>query len=73
MANSSRDRDPLDRTGLPRWVKVAGIAVAVVVLLAVVMMMAGGGSGHNPPSHGYGGDTDTTPFASGPTSTGGHR
>ncbi|MEW1839711.1 hypothetical protein AB0392_17350 [Nonomuraea angiospora] len=38
--------------GIPRWVKVAGIAAAVVVLLFVVMMLVGGGGlGHKIPNH----------------------
>jgi len=52
--------DPAERTGIPRWVKVLGIAAAVVVLLVLVMMLAGGG-GHSPPDHGGGGvDTGST-------------
>jgi len=37
------DYDHESRTGLPRWVKVAGIVLAVVALLVVVMMLIGGG------------------------------
>lgn len=40
------------RTGLPRWVKVAGIVVAVVVLVVVVVLLIGGGGGHSPRRHG---------------------
>lgn len=60
MTDPYRDTDPLERTGLPRWVKVAGITVAVLVLLVVVMMLAGGGGGgHIVPDH-SGGDADAT-------------
>jgi hypothetical protein len=38
--------------GMPRWVKVAGIIVAVVALLVVVMLLVGGGGGHGPQRHG---------------------
>ena len=59
-------RVPTERTGVPRWAKVAGIIVAVVILLAIVMMVAGGGGGHQSPDHGLG-DPDTPAVA-----TGGH-
>ena len=38
--------------GIPRWVKVAGIVLAVVALLVVVMLLVGGGGGHGPQRHG---------------------
>jgi hypothetical protein len=38
--------------GMPRWVKVAGIILAVVALLVVVMLLVGGGGGHGPQRHG---------------------
>jgi hypothetical protein len=44
------DREP--PPGIPRWVKVAGIIVAVVALLVVVMLLVGGGGGHGPQRHG---------------------
>ena len=37
--------------GMPRWVKVAGIVLAVIALLVVVMLLVGGG-GHGPQRHG---------------------
>jgi hypothetical protein len=45
-----------ERTGIPRWIKVAGIVVAVVVLLVVVLMLTGvlgggDGGGHGPRRH----------------------
>jgi nitrite reductase (NO-forming) len=38
-----QDPDPEDRAEMPRWVKVAGIAVALLILLAMVVHLAGGG------------------------------
>ena len=37
--------------GVPRWVKVLGIVVAVVVLLVVVVMLTGVGGEHGPWRH----------------------
>ncbi len=37
-------------TRIPRWVKVAGIVVAVLALLVVIAMLVGGG-GHGPGRH----------------------
>jgi hypothetical protein len=51
-------------TGIPRWVKVAGIIVALVALVVVVVLLAGGddGGGHGPSRHGSGGSgTEATP------------
>lgn len=42
------DREPT--TGVPRWVWVSGIVVAVLALVIVAVLLIGGG--HNPPSHG---------------------
>jgi hypothetical protein len=42
------DREPA--TGIPRWVKVAGIIVAVLAMLVVIMLLVGGG-GHGPSRH----------------------
>jgi hypothetical protein len=66
------DADDFDATGyddessggIPRWIKVAGIILAVLVLLAVAMLAVGGG--HSPRRHGSGGTggpvpADTTP------------
>jgi hypothetical protein len=36
--------------GMPRWVKVSGIIVAVLVLLVVIVMLISGG-GHGPRRH----------------------
>jgi Na+-transporting methylmalonyl-CoA/oxaloacetate decarboxylase gamma subunit len=38
-------------TGIPRWVKLVGIVVAILVLLVVVMMLVGGIGRHNPLRH----------------------
>jgi hypothetical protein len=41
--------------GMPRWVKVAGIVLAVIALLVVVMLLVDGGGGdggHGPQRHG---------------------
>ena len=38
-------------SGVPRWVKLIGILLAVVVLLVVVMVLVGGGDGHGPSRH----------------------
>jgi hypothetical protein len=36
--------------GMPRWVKVSGIVVAVLIILVVLMMLLAGG-GHGPGRH----------------------
>jgi hypothetical protein len=41
-----------ESTGVPRWVKVVRIVVAILVLLVVVMMLTGGVGKHNPMRHG---------------------
>jgi hypothetical protein len=43
--------DDESTTGLPRWVKVVGIVVAIMALLVVIMMLVGGGGRHNPLRH----------------------
>jgi hypothetical protein len=60
MADPPRARDPgedsgvgADRglpPGMPRWVKVSGIIVAVLVLLLIVVLLVSGG-GHGPRRH----------------------
>jgi hypothetical protein len=56
MADPPRDPDPgvaADRgspPGIPRWVKVSGIIVAVLILLVVIVMLISGG-GHGPRRH----------------------
>jgi hypothetical protein len=44
--------------GIPRWVKVVGIIVAVLALLVAVMLLVGGGD-HGPRRHGSGGTADS--------------
>lgn len=46
--------DDESTTGIPRWVKVAGIVVAVLALLVAIVLLVGGG-GHGPRRHGSGG------------------
>ncbi|WP_156184819.1 hypothetical protein [Allosalinactinospora lopnorensis] len=43
-------------TGVPRWVKVAGVIVGVLVLLVVVMALIGGGLGNHGPDRHTSGD-----------------
>lgn len=43
-----------DRGGIPRWVKVTGIVVAVLALLIVVAKLTGLDAGHGPSRHGDG-------------------
>jgi hypothetical protein len=50
--------------GIPRWVKVVGIVLAVVGLLVLVMLLVGGGGGHGPRRHGAGGAGGQAPPAS---------
>jgi hypothetical protein len=38
-------------TGIPRWVKVVGIVLAILALLVVIMLLVGDG-GHSPRRHG---------------------
>ena len=64
MADPPRSRDPgeaagvgADRgspPGMPRWVKVAGIILAVLVLLLVIVLLISGGE-HGPRRHLSGG------------------
>jgi hypothetical protein len=50
--------DDASRTGMPRWVKVFGIILAVVVLLLVAVLLLGGGplGDHGPGRHTRAGD-----------------
>ena len=44
-------------TGIPRWVKVAGIVVAMVVLVVVILatvLSSDGDDGHSPRRHSFG-------------------
>lgn len=40
-----------ESTGLPRWVKVAGIVIVLLILLVVVAVVIGIGGGHGPGRH----------------------
>jgi hypothetical protein len=46
--------------GVPRWVKVVGIVLAVVALVFVVVLLVGGGD-HGPRRHGSGGSGRQAP------------
>lgn len=37
---------------LPRWIKIAGLTIAIVVILGVLMMVLLGGGEHGPSRHG---------------------
>jgi putative ABC transport system ATP-binding protein len=50
-SDTGYDREP--GTGIPRWVRLLGIILAVVALLLVVVLLVGGG-GHGPRRHGSG-------------------
>lgn len=52
-ADTGMDYDRESTTGIPRWVKVVGIVLAVAVLLFIVMLLVGngGGGGHGPARH----------------------
>jgi hypothetical protein len=49
--------------GMPRWVKLSGIIVAVLVLLVVIVMLIAGG-GHGPRRHASGGAGGHAPLSS---------
>jgi hypothetical protein len=73
MADPPRPRDPgeaadlaADRgspPGMPRWVKVFGLIVAVLVLLLVIVLLLAGGS-HGPRRHLSGGAAGNAPRSS---------
>jgi len=46
---TNQDRDSSNPPGVPRWVKVCGVIVAIILLLFVVGMIAGGK--HGPGMH----------------------
>jgi hypothetical protein len=82
MADPPRARDPgedagvaADRgspPGMPRWVKVSGIIVAVLVLLLVVVLLLSGGHGPRcPPSGGASGHTPHSSVTASRTLSGG--
>jgi hypothetical protein len=72
MADPPRPRDPgeaadlaADRgspPGMPRWVKVSGLIVAVLVLLLIVVLLVSGG--HSPRRHLSGGAAGAAPRSS---------
>jgi hypothetical protein len=72
MADPPRARDPgkaagaaADRgspPGMPRWLKVSGIIVAVLVLLLVIVLLVS--DGHGPRRHSSGGVASHAPRSS---------
>jgi hypothetical protein len=46
-----------ERTGIPRWLKVSGIAALLLALLVAVLLLVGGG-GHGPRLHSGSGVSD---------------
>jgi hypothetical protein len=72
MADPPRYRDPGENAdlaadrgsppGMPRWVKVSGIIVAVLVLLLVIVLLLAGG--HSPRRHLSGGAAGHAPRSS---------
>jgi hypothetical protein len=72
MADPPRPRDPSEAAdlaadrgsppGMPRWLKVSGIIVAVLVLLLVIVLLVSGG--HGPRRHLSGGAGGHAPRSS---------
>lgn len=58
--------DDEPRSGISRWVKVAGIVVAIVALIVVVALLIGGGGGHTPRRHGFVSPNGHAPVIAGP-------
>lgn len=51
-------------TGIPRWMRVVGIILAVVALLFVAVLLGGGVGDHGPSRHGSGGSGGQAPPSS---------
>ncbi|MEV4158289.1 hypothetical protein AB0J48_35230 [Nocardia salmonicida] len=60
---------PSKRPGVPRWVILSGVGVAVLVIVVVVMMLVGGGE-HGPGRHGGGSDHPHTSVSHTPSPSG---
>ena len=61
--------------GMPRWLKVSAIIVALLALLVVVLMLFGAdgsGDAHGPDRHSLGGDTPSVSLAEGQVSSAGN-
>jgi hypothetical protein len=54
IGGSSRDADRGSPPGMPRWVKVVGLAVLVAALVLAAVLLVGGE--HGPARHASGGD-----------------
>ena len=70
---ATRESDPDEQTGVPRWVRVFVIVGVIVIIGFIVLMVAGGGN-HGPGRHLRSGD-DTAPtssFTGHPAPAGGH-
>ncbi len=52
--------DPAPASGMPRWVKVSLIIVAVVILTFVILKIAGVGGEHGPGRHMGGSGTSSS-------------
>lgn len=50
VGDGDRPPDGPDAAGVPRWVKVFGLVLAVLVVLAALAMLLGGGA-HGPGRH----------------------
>lgn len=61
MADRRDNPTSRERSGLPGWVKMLGIVVAVLVLLVIAVMLVGGG-GHRPRRHGGAGRDEPPPI-----------
>lgn len=55
-ARAGRDRHAASEAGMPRWVKLSAVIVAVGVVLLVVMLALG----HGPGRHGHAGAASVT-------------
>jgi hypothetical protein len=50
----NESRDPDREVGMPRWLKVSGVVIAVVLVLLVVLMLTGVLGEHGPGQFGPG-------------------
>lgn len=59
-AGSAATYDRESTTGMPRWVKVGGLVLALAVLLFIVMLLVGGVGRHGPARHASSSDGGAT-------------